>query len=86
MPDALGSMTAMTILRADENKLSGPLPDALGSISWVRNAPSTARNSMTGSERPSPEPLLKKEASSAVLGGGGGEFWKCSESLKCLEL
>ena len=25
---------------------------------------------MTGSERPSPEPLLKKEASPAVLGGG----------------
>ena len=28
---------------------------------------------MTGSERPSPEPLLKKEASPAVL--GGREFW-----------
>ena len=39
---------------------------------------------MTGSERPSPEPLLKKEASPAVL--GGREFWKCSGSLKCLEL
>ena len=25
---------------------------------------------MTGSERPSPEPLLKKEASPAILGGG----------------
>ena len=40
--------------------------------------PSTAGNSMTGSERPSPEPLLKKEASLAV---GGGEkilemLWK----------
>ena len=34
-----------------------------------RNAPSTAGNSMTGSERPSPEPLLKKEAPPAVLGG-----------------
>ena len=31
---------------------------------------STAGNSMTGSERPSPEPLLKKEASPAILGGG----------------
>ena len=28
----------------------------------VRNAPSSAGNSMTSSERPSPEPLLKKEA------------------------
>ena len=45
---------------------------------------STAGNSMTGSERPSPEPLLKKEASPAVL--GGREFWKRSGSLKCLEL
>ena len=34
-----------------------------------RNTPSTAGNFMTGSERPSPEPLLKKEASPAVLGG-----------------
>ena len=33
---------------------------------------SAAGNSMTGCERPSPEPLLKKEASPAVLGGGGG--------------
>ena len=39
---------------------------------------------MTGSERPSPEPLLKKEASPAVL--GGREFWKCSGAFKCLEL
>ena len=35
----------------------------------VRNTPSTAGNSMTGSERPSPEPILKKETSPAVLGG-----------------
>ena len=39
---------------------------------------------MTGSERPSPEPILKKEAPPAVL--GGREFWKRSGSLKCLEL
>ena len=39
---------------------------------------------MTGSERPSPEPLLKKEASPAVL--GGREFWKRSGRLKCLQL
>ena len=39
---------------------------------------------MTGSGRPSPEPLLKKEASPAVL--GGREFWKCSGAFKCLEL
>ena len=50
----------------------------------VRNTPSTAGNSMTGSERPSPEPLLKKEASPAVL--GGRQFWKCSGAFKCLEL
>ena len=49
-----------------------------------RNTPSTAGNSMTSSERPSPGPFLKKEASPAVL--GGREFWKCSGSLKCLEL
>ena len=34
---------------------------------------------MTSSERPSPEPLLRKEASPAIL--GGGEFWKCSGGL-----
>ena len=45
---------------------------------------STAGNSMTSSERPSPEPILKKEASPAVL--GAREFWKRSGSLKCLEL
>ena len=50
---------------------------------FFRNTPSTG-NSMTGSERPSPEPLLKKEASPAVL--GGREFWKCSGAFKCLEL
>ena len=55
---------------------------------WVsnnfRNTPSTAGNSMTGSERPSPEPILKKEVPPAVQ--GGREFWKRSGSLKCLEL
>ena len=35
----------------------------------LRNTPSTAGNSMTSSGRPSPEPLLKKEAPPAVLGG-----------------
>ena len=50
----------------------------------LRSTPSTAGNSMTGSERPSPEPILKKSAPPAVL--GGREFWKCSGSLKCLEL
>ena len=56
----------------------------LAPAQMFRNAPSTAGNSMTDSERPSPEPLLKKEASPAVL--GGREFWKCSGSLKCLKL
>ena len=41
---------------------------------FFRNTPSTAGNSMTSSERPSLEPILKKEASPAVL--GGREFWK----------
>ena len=50
----------------------------------IRSTPSTAGNSMTSSERPSPEPILKKEASPAVL--GGREFWKRSGSLKCSEL
>ena len=51
----------------------------------IRNAPSTAGNSMTGSERPSPEPLLEKEASPAAL--GVREFWKCSgrKSLRSLQ-
>ena len=35
-----------------------------------RNAMSTAGNYVTSSERPCPEPLLKKEASPAVLRGG----------------
>ena len=38
-------------------------------LMYVRDTPSAAGNSMTGSERPSPEPLLKKEASPAVLRG-----------------
>ena len=36
---------------------------------YLVNALSTAGNSMTSSEGPSSEPLLKKEASPAVLGG-----------------
>ena len=48
----------------------------------VRNTPSTAGNSMTSSERPSPEPILKKEASPAVLGGlVEGNSRKRSESV-----
>ena len=39
---------------------------------------------MTSSERPSTEPFLKREASPAVLRGRA--FWKCSGSLKRLEL
>ena len=54
-----------------------------GSV-FLRITLSTAGNSMTSSERPSPEPILEKEASPAVL--GGREFLKCSGSHKCLEL
>ena len=39
---------------------------------------------MTSSERPSPEPLLEKGASPAVL--RGGRILECCGSLKCLEL
>ena len=50
--------------------------------SWIRNTPSTAGNSMTGSERPSPEPILKKEASPAVLGGeNSGNALEASNAL-----
>ena len=49
----------------------------------VGNALSIAGKSMTNSERPSPEPFQKKEASKAVL--RGREFWKCSGSLKCVD-
>ena len=48
-----------------------------------QNALSIAGNSTTSSERPSPEPLLKKEVSPAVL--RRREVWKCSGSLNRLE-
>ena len=50
---------------------------------FLRNTPSTAGNSMTGSGRPSPEPLLKKEAPPAVLGGGdnSGNALEASNAL-----
>ena len=48
----------------------------------LRNALSTAGNSMTSSERPSTEPRLKKKLPEPHW--GGGYFWKCSGSLKCL--
>ena len=38
---------------------------------------------MTSSERPSPEPLLKKEASPTVLRGENS--WECFGGFKCLE-
>ena len=53
-------------------------------LRYFGTTPSAAGNSMTGSERPSPEPILKKEASPAIL--GGREFWKSSGAFKCLEL
>ena len=51
-------------------------------LSFTRDTLSTAENSMTSSERPSPEPLLKKEASPTVL--RGREF--CSGGFKRLEV
>ena len=50
----------------------------------LRNTLSTAGNSMSRSERSSPEPLPKKEASPAVP--GGSQFWKYSGGFKCLEV
>ena len=49
----------------------------------IRNVPSTAGNSMGSSERPSLEPILKKEASPAVLGGGenSGNALEASNAL-----
>ena len=81
-PSGYLALTGQMITMVDAVRLVLP---ACSHTPQVRNTPSTARNSMTGSESPSPEPLLKKEASPAVL-GGGREFWKCSGSLKCLEL
>ena len=52
------------------------------SQSLIRNTPSTAGNSMTSSERPSPEPIPKKEASPAVLGGeNSGNALEASNAL-----
>ena len=58
--------------RRDKKNTNHPNKGRLGVVgphSKLRNAPSTAGNSMASSERPFPEPLLKKEASPAVLGG-----------------
>ena len=49
-----------------------------------RNTPSTAGNSMTGSERPSPQPLLKKGGVPSRTGGGRGileMLWSLQMSL-----
>ena len=43
--------------------------DKLPFMILIRNAPSTAGNSMTGSDRPSPEPLLKKRGVPNRTGG-----------------
>ena len=48
--------------------------------------PSTAGNSITSSERPSPEPFLKKEASQPYWGGENSSNALQAASLKCLEL
>ena len=62
------------------------VPKKFALIFWplLRNTPSTAGNSMTGSERPSPEPLVKKEASPAKLGGeNSGNALEPSNALNC---
>ena len=48
----------------------------------IISASTVPENSMTSSERPSPEALLKKEACPAVL--RGREFWKCSGGSNAL--
>ena len=60
------------------------LQQRLDGCQHVINTLIAAGHSMTSSERPSPEPLLKKEASPAVL--RGRQLWKCSGSFVCLEL
>ena len=48
----------------------------------LRNTPSTAGNSMTGSERPSPEPLLKKKRPQPYWGGeNSGNSLEASNAL-----
>ena len=65
----------------EPNSFSAPLMFGLKTLeNLTKNTLSTAGNAMTRSERPSPEPLLKKEASPAVL--RGREFWKCSGSCR----
>ena len=50
--------------------------------STIRNTPSTAGNSMTGSGRPSPEPLLKKKRPQPYWGGdNSGNALEASNAL-----
>ena len=75
---AQGDLVDLSMVFQGKASLEDILSQNFSDLSRSRNnklnqdqkyTPSTAGNSMTGSERPSPEPLLKKEASPAVLGG-----------------
>ena len=59
-----------------------------GHLAKLRDTPSTAGNSMTGSERPSPEPLLKKERRPQPYWGGenSGNALEASNALNYRDL
>ena len=67
-----GSCTAATSFGTnakDFSLLASKRPFAPSRSHFRQNTPSTAGNSMTGSERPSPEPLLKKRRPQPYWGG-----------------
>ena len=63
-------VTSLAVMLFSVPKVIFPMQGKICALQGkIRNALSTAGNSMTSSERPSPGPFLKKEASPAVLGG-----------------
>ena len=62
-----GRSSGGTLLIPQDYLSDTPYPALWG---FVRNTLSTSGNSMTSSERPSPEPILKKEAPPSRTGGG----------------
>ena len=69
--------------RASPQRLGVWQRQVLEHTSLSRSTPSTAGNSMTGSERPSPEPLLKKRGVPSRTGGGdnSGNALEASNAL-----
>ena len=67
----VGCSSAFSLVLAEgpmAHKRFASLPFCSSDAHEIRNTLRTAGNSMTSSERPSPEPILKKEAPPAVLG------------------